>query len=435
MNFISSCHLSWLAISTATNQQNCLAYWSTMKSTTSSTPRFFTDPQIDFTPRTYKENKRKRGTEPEHRSQNFVLHSASLKWHVKVTFQGTLQSVQTATFASITKRREDLENLFLCIDLNHLQLLDDTVTELIIMRQDDATAVQGQRLHLKSALDPGSEYAPIVAHLWLSIREDPLRVRFPIYNSSSGGIATKDWSEISKERELWTGVYEVLVEEKSYVYKEVDKPPNYEVRDSEVLEQELRTLELLRGTEGIVQLVAAVISENPYRTAKIIKDDSSTVLRGILLEYHPYGTLRDVLRPRKHNTEWLLHRWAVQITRALQKLHQAGVTHMDLKPENVVISAELNAILIDVSGYEASQGSLSPEMRDLPDPLSGTMDSRKQNDVWALGKMISEMANASHNYMEKQLLRGVALGAMSNISTRISLQDAICKLSIAPTSK
>lgn len=68
-------------------------------------------------------------------------------------------------------------------------------------------------------------------------------------------------------------------------------------------------------------------------------------------------------------------------------------------------------------------------MQDLLDPLSGTMDSRKQNDVWALGKMILEMADASYNYMEKQLLRSVAVEAMSTIPTRISLQDVICKLS------
>ncbi|KAF4637061.1 hypothetical protein G7Y89_g1014 [Cudoniella acicularis] len=400
-----------------------------MKSTTSSTPRFFTNSQtIDFTPRTYKENKRKGGTEPKNRSQSFVLYS-TYKWHVKVTFQGTLQSTQTATFASITKRQEDLKNLCLCIDLDQIQLLDDTVTELIVMRQDDATTVQGQRLHLKSALDPGSEYTPIAGHLWLSIREDPLRVRFPIYNGSSSGTATRDWLEISKKRELWTGVYEVLVEEKSYVYKEVDKLPNYEVRDSEVLEQELRTLELLRGTEGIVQLVAAVISENPYRTAKIIKDNAPTVLRGILLEYHPYGTLQDVLRLQKHNTEWPLHRWAVQIACALQKLHQAGVTHMDLKPENIVISVDLNAILIDISGCEASHSWLSPEIRNLPDPLSQTITSRKQNDVWALGKIISEIADALYNYEEQQFLRSIALEAMSEIPTRISLRDVICKLS------
>ena len=60
-------------------------------------------------------------------------------------------------------------------------------------------------------------------------------------------------SEIRKKQELSVGVHEVRVNnnKKSYVYKEVDRPL-YELRDSKVLEQELRNLELLHGTKGVV---------------------------------------------------------------------------------------------------------------------------------------------------------------------------------------
>jgi hypothetical protein len=104
----------------------------------------------------------------------------------------------------------------------------------------------------------------------------------------------KDVLDIEKRQELGPGVYKVCVygKEKLYVCEEVDRPL-YEPRDSEVLEQELRNLERLRGTKGVVQLVAAVISDNPYRTFNTIKND--TVLRGILLEYYPNGTLYDIL--------------------------------------------------------------------------------------------------------------------------------------------
>ncbi|KAF4629718.1 hypothetical protein G7Y89_g8428 [Cudoniella acicularis] len=401
-----------------------------MKSTTANTPCFLTDSRtINFTPRTYKEEIRRRGTEPQSRSLSFVLHFSHLKWHVKATFQGTLQSAKTATFARVTKRREDLKNLCSCIDFGLIQVLDDTVTELIVTCQHDSTTAQGQRLRLKTAPDRESEYAPIVDHLWLYIREDPFRVRFPVYNGDGGGTSTKDFSEIRKKQELSAGVHEVRVDddEKSYVYKEVDRPL-YEPRDSEVLEQELRNLELLRGTEGVVWLVAAVVSKNPYRTAETIKDDTSVVLRGILLEYHPYGTLRNALQS-KPSTDWPWQRWAVQIARALDNLHQVGITHMDLKPGNIVISAGFNAILVDVSGIGGvTQEWLSPEMRDLHDPLSENIESRKQNDIWALGKMLLEMADVSCNDIEEQLLRSVALEATSEVPPRISLQDAISKL-------
>jgi hypothetical protein len=103
---------------------------------------------------------------------------------------------------------------------------------------------------------------------------------------------------------------------------------------------------------------------------------------------------------------------------------------MDLKLQNIVISADFNAILIDISGSGGvTQEWLSPEMRNLPDPLSQNMESRKQNDIWALGKMLSIMAGVSCNEMEKQLLRSVAMDATAEVPLRISLHDAISKLS------
>jgi serine/threonine protein kinase len=331
------------------------------------------------------------------------------------------------------KRRADLENLCLCIEFDFIQLLNDTVTELIVTHHHDATIAERQRLQLKTTLDTESEYASIADHLWLCIREDPFRVRFPVYNSGSSGTITKDLADIEEKQELGTGVYKVCVhgEEKSYVYKEVDKPL-YEPRDSEVLEQELRNLERLRGTEGVVQLVAAVVSDNPYRTSNTMKND--TVLRGILLEYHPNGTLHDVLqtalqspKPKK-NFPW--HRWAVQITTTLAHLHQVGITHMDLKPENIVLSEDLDTILIDLSGIGGpTRKWLSPEMKILSNPLSQDMESRKQNDIWALGSIISAIADATCNEKEVQVLRRVSLHATAEVPLRSSLRDAISILS------
>lgn len=87
-------------------------------------------------------------------------------------------------------------------------------------------------------------------------------------------IPTKDLSEITKTQELSNSVRKAcVVDDKiTYVYKEVDMPL-YEPRDSEVLEQELRNLTKLRGIDGVVQLVAAVISRNPYQTTKASKID------------------------------------------------------------------------------------------------------------------------------------------------------------------
>jgi len=69
----------------------------------------------------------------------------------------------------------------------------------------------------------------------------------------------------SKVRRLSAGVHEVCMDggNNQYVYKEVDFP-GYQPADSEVMNQELRNLELFHGTKGIVQMVAAIVSRNPY---------------------------------------------------------------------------------------------------------------------------------------------------------------------------
>jgi serine/threonine protein kinase len=226
-------------------------------------------------------------------------------------------------------------------------------------------------------------------------------------------------------------VHLVRVDSDEYVYKEVDKPL-YVPRDSEVLELELRNLEQMRGSKGIVQLIAAVVSDNPYRTAKAIEDDTPTSLQGILLEYHPNSTLQNVLRSPKLNSPW--HRWAVQITRTVDVLHQNDITHMDLKPENIVLSKDLNAILIDPSGIGGTTRKwLSPEMRHLPKPLSQDIEARKQNNIWALGEILLAIADATCDEMERRVLRKISLLATIEVPPRIPLRDMISILLLAST--
>jgi hypothetical protein len=100
-----------------------------------------------------------------------------------------------------------------------------------------------------------------------------------VYNGRST-VSTKNVSEIKEIRELSDGLHLVRVDSVEYVYKEVDGPL-YMPRDSEVLELELRNLERMRGIEGVMRLVAAIMSDNPYRTAKAKEDDNPTSLRGI----------------------------------------------------------------------------------------------------------------------------------------------------------
>jgi hypothetical protein len=63
---------------------------------------------------------------------------ARSQWHVTVTFEGSLHPDKIAR-ADKNRRSQDLQNLYLCLDFDRLQLIDNTVTELLIKREHDNT--------------------------------------------------------------------------------------------------------------------------------------------------------------------------------------------------------------------------------------------------------------------------------------------------------
>ncbi|KAI1110223.1 kinase-like domain-containing protein [Nemania sp. NC0429] len=351
--------------------------------------------------------------EPTKRWLSLIARSSSSKWHVKVAFSGTLCS-------------GELKNLCLCIDFRQLPLLKNTATELRITH--DAKA-ESYELPLLALPDAESGFAPRARSLRARTREDLKRVRFPLYRPDGGSPAAEALSNIFEIEQVEAAVYKVRVgnDESLYIYKEIERII-YIPSDSDVMEQELRNLQLFRGTEGIARLVAAVVSENPYQTTT--GQDSTTVLRGVLMEYYPNGTLEHALQsPRPQmDGRWLV--WGLQIAKALASLHEKGVTHMDLKPSNVVISAEWSAVVIDISGIGGwTHEWQSPKLRlKEANPLLESFETRKQNDIWALGRILFAIARASKNVVDKQLLESVAWDAIQ-IPLCISLNDVIRRLS------
>ncbi|KAI0873314.1 kinase-like domain-containing protein [Hypoxylon argillaceum] len=360
--------------------------------------------------------------EPTERWERLVVRLSCSKWHIRITFHGTLQS-SAGAFPKWLKRRDDLRDLCLCIDFKQLQLLDNTVTELLITHSSDT---ESYKLPLLMLPDADNGYATSANLLCVSLQEDPLRVRFPLYRPT-GSAPAIEFSGIKKMQFLTYCVYEALVDgdQTLHVYKEIERDI-YQPTDSEVLEQELRNLQLLRGTEGIAWLVAAVISKNPYQT--IDNESSTTVLRGILLKHYPNGTLKSALQSPKPQMDgrWLV--WGIQIAEALACIHKNGLTHMDLKPSNIVINAEWSAVVIDISGIGGVTNEwLSPTLQKEYDPLSQCLEVRKQNDIWALGKIISAMAEVSTS-VDKELLKSVGWAAMQ-VPASVSLTDVISRLS------
>lgn len=332
---------------------------------------------------------------PSH-SISLIARKGPTQWHVRVTFTGepcrTGQGAGQKPFWP--KRGRDFKALCCCIDFDPLPLPDDKFTELLISPEPNLSAAT-QLLQLKELPSSCSDYASFrTASLWFLVQEYHEYIRYPPYSGIGRTIHLRNIQRVEDiDSYEHVNTARILGDDRQYVYKGVDRLIYYP-QNTEVLEQELRNLVLLHGSKRIVQLVAAVISSSPYQTRE---SEAPPVLRGILLQYHPNGTLHDILQspdPWMHSSsQWL--QWALDISTALAHMHQMGVTHMDLKPKNVVISREWNAILIDVSGIGGTTDEfLLPELFETLDRCSESWELRVQSDIWALGKILASMAQA-----------------------------------------
>lgn len=344
----------------------------------------------------------------------YASTTSRLKWHVRLTFSAIW--LPTATYKS---RVSAAQRLVRRIHLERIPFLHDTVTEVVVSSHHDSAALLPLPLRRVDKQDAEQDDISL-PDSWYYIREDPWRVRFPSYTCDAT-TRMVPLSVLSKERPLAPGVSVVRLagdERESYVYKEIERPL-YTPDDTKMIELEMQHLKLLRNantnddTDGgkyVVRFVAAVISDNPYRTSIDGADaEQQTVARGILLEYHTGGSLEEALstaeirqiRPVESTNAptpqdkrpW--RGWAVQVAHGLQYLHEQGLAHLDLKPSNVVISGAGQAVIIDISGWAGTHEYLAPEVREVFHLAQLGLEVRVRNDCWALGRLFERMALAA----------------------------------------
>lgn len=335
------------------------------------------------------------------------------------------------------ERKAAVVQLCHAIDFGLLPLLNDTVTEVYVhTKQDTTTAAVIGKLPVKLTYAPLPEQHPFNPDgkaVYAKTCEDPLRIRYPLCDGTTTIARLVEWSDVCVMRKLAVAVSTARVasdtamaEPQTYVLKTVERLL-YMPQDSEALQQELHVLETVGGQGNIVRLIAAVVSDNPYNTNS--DKATSRVLRGILLEYCPNGTLAEALQAKDSKQgakgksdgdvtvtpSWRL--WGAQLCMAVATLHKQDITHMDIKPSNMVLDKDGNLVLIDVGGAGGvTREWLSPAMRQVLDPLSAPLQDRKQNDIWAVGKMLSEMADASLRSDERLQIQMAAQKAMNSPS-------------------
>lgn len=103
----------------------------------------------------------------------------------------------------------------------------------------------------------------------------------------------------------------------------------------------------------------------------------------LVMEYCPGGNLRNKLKS-KHPLNQIVN-WLKQLTSVLHFVHQHGIVHHDIKPENILFDSDNTIKLGDFGVYNTNSGTW-PYM---PPELMDTKDARV--DVYALGITLLEM--------------------------------------------
>jgi len=128
----------------------------------------------------------------------------------------------------------------------------------------------------------------------------------------------------------------------------------------------------------------------------------------IELEYYPHGNLKQYVDGhRATTTETDLKRWARQIIESITYIHSKGIRHSDLRLDQWLVDADLNARLSDfnASGFDdqpdlglegrPAQGLESPSHYLPRDPEA---DNTVESDPFALGSTLYELVVGKRPY-------------------------------------
>ncbi|KAE8356734.1 kinase-like domain-containing protein [Aspergillus coremiiformis] len=363
-------------------------------------------------------------TESNSRSQTLIYYAEDNRWWIKVAVIGTIANLLDngqIQQASKRQRRMLFQDLVRRINYEPLPLIADTVTELIL---EGDTAATGQNPAVGLVGTSGTMEILNIS-LKYKIREDPLRVVYPASADYPCFRKIHD-EELTRDTEISDGVLRVYHNGVRYILKIVNRPL-YEPRDTSVFRKELENLQYFAGVPNSVQAEGVAVSTNPYMTSS--GSDGPLVVTGILLRACSEGSLREVLAENRV-AQYAWKKWPVQIGTALNRFHEAKKTHMDMKPSNIVIDGGGNAVVIDISGIGGiTREWCSPEIQDEASPFDLSFEQRRLNDIWAYGKLLSEIVLHVRDGPFVNSLKHVAECLMEdNLKSRMSLPEGISRL-------
>lgn len=112
----------------------------------------------------------------------------------------------------------------------------------------------------------------------------------------------------------------------------------------------------------------------------------------LALEWAPRGSVREALRAGDASVLLPIGRWARPLARAIARLHQSGVVHLDIKPANVLFRAPQEPVLADFGlarAAGAASGGGSPGYLS-PERLAGRA-ADPRDDVYGFGRILEDV--------------------------------------------
>lgn len=365
--------------------------------------------------------------EPNARSQTLIYRLGDSQWFIKVTFIGEMSyaigTLEPKERRSKKERQREYHDFLKLIPYHSLGLLEDTVTEVILGRAPD-TLVSNQTA--QAEVSTGQSSARPAISLRCELREDPSRIIFPL-RGDFPSFRTVRLDDLVDSKEVANDVYRVFHRNDGmhYIFKAL-RYILYHPIDTSVMRSELTNLERFRGVPNIVQPAGIIVARNLYITSP--NRDQPLIIRGILLQYYSGGSLKDILS--EHQTAaYPWQGWGIQIAAALDCMHAAGKTHLDIKPSNIVVDAEGNAVLIDLSGIGVTYEWRAPETRDISSPEELPFENRRLYDTWGYGKLLSEIVEQAVNSPYSEAVKSIAARLMEDDPhKRMSLTEAVSRL-------
>ena len=130
----------------------------------------------------------------------------------------------------------------------------------------------------------------------------------------------------------------------------------------------------------------------------------------IVMEYLPYPTLSAKLADKGRFTAKEFLPLAIQLTEALQVMHEAGIVHRDLKPDNIVLTPEGRPIILDfglakvanVTTMTKTGAIIGTPQYLAPEQLRGER-AKEWSDVHAIGTVFFEMLAGINPFKAKNV--------------------------------